>query len=64
MNTQVKIRISDYYGHPELYPFMAKKLFETLETAFLSGNEFALVDAGLLAQLSNDFKTAHDEKNE
>lgn len=65
MKGQVTIRIADYYGHTELYPFMAKEMFAALESAFLAGDEFAVVESGQLEHLVNEFKTAHHyETNE
>lgn len=65
MKAQVKIRVSDYYGHPELYPFMANEMFAALESAFLAGDEFANVESGQLERLIKEFKSAHHyETNE
>lgn len=57
MTNNTTIRVSDYYGHPEFYPFMPNDLFASLESAFLSGDEFALVDAGQLESMMMEYQT-------
>lgn len=65
MKEQVTIRVADYYGHAELYPFIPKDMFAALESAFLAGDEYANVESGQLEHLIKEFKTAHHyETNE
>lgn len=65
MTQDTTIRVSDYYGHPEIYPFMPRELFSILETAFLAGDDYAIVNAGQLEQMMLDYKTnVYHETNE
>ncbi len=54
------VRVSDYYGHPEYYPFMARDMFAALESAFLNDAVSVAVDTGQLEQLLNDYKKHHE----
>ncbi len=58
MKHETTIRVSDYYGHPELYPFMPRDFFATLESAFIAGLEYALVDADELDTMMSNYKHA------
>jgi hypothetical protein len=39
----IKIKVTHYYNHPILYPFMPPDIFESLEEAFLQEKEKAVV---------------------
>ena len=56
MTSETTIRVADSYGHPEFYPFMERELFSVLETAFLAGDDYAIVNAGQLEQMISDYK--------
>lgn len=39
----IDVILSQYYYRTELYRYMPKSIFDALETAYLAGNEIALV---------------------
>ena len=55
MNT-IKIKISDYYGIPAYYSVMPQAIFDSLEMAALSGNEFADVEKVQFDKMIEDYK--------
>ena len=43
MNT-IKIHIADYYGIPSYYSVMPQPIFDSLEMAFINGDEYVNVE--------------------
>lgn len=52
----IEIKISDYYGIPSYYSVMPQAIFDALEVAALSNEEFALVDKVLYDKMISDYK--------
>lgn len=52
----MKIKISDYFGKPEYYPVMPPEIFEALENAFKTGEEYVDVDDELFEDMIDKYK--------
>lgn len=53
---KIKIKLSDYYGNPSYYSVMPKALFDSLEAAYLNGEEWVLADKAQVEKMVTDHK--------
>lgn len=61
--TLVKVKVTDFYNHPELYPFMPQAVFDALESAYLSGENNAEISLTDLIELSHKLILNHGPEN-
>jgi len=52
-----KIKVNDYYGNPSYYSVMPQPIFDSLETSFLNGEDFAVVDKTQYDKMNEDYKS-------
>lgn len=58
---RIKIKLSDYYGNPSYYSVMPKALFDSLEAAYLNGEEWVLADKAQVEQMIENYKLKMDK---
>lgn len=51
----IQIKVSDYYGTPSFYSVMPRAIFDALEVATLSGEEYIDVDKTLFDTMIEDY---------
>lgn len=51
----IQIKVSDYYGTPSYYSVMPRAIFDALEVATLSGEEYIEVDKTLFDTMIEDY---------
>lgn len=51
----ININVNEYYGNPSYYSVMPEEIFDTLEVAFLKGEQTAQVNKGMFDAMIEDY---------
>jgi hypothetical protein len=57
----MRIKVKDYYGNPDYYSVMPQAIFDSLETAYLDGQEFTDVDKEQFDKMVWDYQIKMDK---
>ncbi|MDR1459696.1 MAG: hypothetical protein LBI60_05735 [Bacteroidales bacterium] len=52
----IEIKVSEYYNNPKYYAFMPEIVFNALESAFLDGNDTAIVPKAAFDEMQNELE--------
>lgn len=58
---KVNIKVGDFYGNPSYYSVMPQDIFDAFETAYLNGEECALVDKERFDTMVAEHKTKMEQ---
>ena len=57
----MRIKVKDYYGNPDYYSVMPQAIFDSLEAAYLDGQEFTDVDKAQFDKMVWDYQIKMDK---